>query len=233
MNLSSKLGGLALIVVGLLNIFRIFPILFTEGVTLDQIPPHTLEDTIFIAQTNAYLVSHIMALLATPLFIFGITLFNNNNLNIKRDTTKYIGLFALIGLTIGQLFYSLGLIIDGFTLPTIINDFVQNKENDSMKAVIMGVHQIAMGFAGIGFFTLLLSTGIFGFVLYRIKWNRFISASMIFLGFSATIGYFIGFLDPMIGGNFEFTYGALTFMYLLYLSMGVYQMKRDNQEKVV
>ena len=207
--------------------FRIFPILLTKGVTPDQVPPHTLADTVFIAQTNAYLASHIMALLDTPLAIYGFYSLYQRIKKSENGNIIALGLFAFIGLVIGQTLYSLGLIIDGFTLPSLISDYVQNGADESSRlaSVIMGVHQLAMGFAGIGFFTLLISSALYGLSLLKVGLSRVLSILLASLGALAFIGYFLGFLDPMIGASFELTYGALTLMYVLYLSIGIQQLK--------
>ena len=223
----TRLGSISLIGLGLLNVFRIFPILLTKGVTPDQVPPHTLADTVFIAQTNAYLASHIMALLGTPLAIFGFYSLYQKVKKSGNDNTIAMGLFAFIGLVTGQVLYSLGLIIDGFALPALISDYVQNGANESshMASVVMGIHQLAMAFAGIGFFTLLISSAFFGLSLFKVGLSRVLSILLASLGVLAFLGYTFGLLDPMIGKSFELTYGALTLMYVLYLSIGIQQLK--------
>lgn len=228
MNDYKKIGAISLIIAGLLNVFRIFPILLTPGVTPEQIPPHTLQDTVIISETTAYLLSHIMALLATPLIIVGaLSLFqsikNSSNLIVKQ-----IGLLGLVGVIIGQSLYSLGLVIDGFTLPTLTAEYIQTGANaeSQIASMIMGMHHLAMSFAGLGFFTLLMSTGIFGFALYKAENRRKLFIVAISIGAIAIIGYAIGLLDILISSSFEMTYGLLTMMYIYYFIVGIHQINK-------
>lgn len=222
-----RIGNIGFIIGGILNVLRIFPILLTEGVTPEQIPPHTLADTVFISQTKAYLLSHVMALLATPFVIVGFyNLFKGINLSHNKVAVQ-TGIVALASLTIGQLLYSIGLIIDGFTLPELIKEFISKGGNESsdLATVIMAIHHLAMSFAGIGFFTLLLGTGVIGVALYNSSFNRALSFAPITIGVLAMIGYITGILDPMIANSFEFTYGLLTFTYIYYMIVGINQLR--------
>jgi len=230
MKIYKKFGAMAFIIAGLLNTFRILPILITPGVTPEQIPPHTLIDTVHISQTTAYVLSHIMALLATPLVIIAFySLYKEIKLSNKHIAIQ-AGLLGLVGLTIGQLLYSLGLIVDGFALPTFSNLYIQTAtdNNSQLGAIIMSIHQLAMSLAGVGFFSLLVSTGIYGYALFMGSFNKELSLTAITIGCLAIIGYLTGALDILIAQKFELTYGLLTLMYLFFLVVGVFQLKSVN-----
>ncbi|WP_068475733.1 hypothetical protein [Saccharicrinis aurantiacus] len=227
MNNYRKIGAIGFIIAGLLNVFRIFPILFTPGVTPEQIPPHTLVDTVIISQTSAYLISHIMALFATPLILIGFYSLFKDIKPSENSKAVQVGLLGLIGLFIGQLFYSIGLLIDGFTLPTLTSEYIASGANETspIATVINGIHHLAMGFAGPGFFTLVISTGILGYALFKSGFNKPFAIGAIVIGILGIVGYSIGILDILIGGSFELTYGLLTMMYIFFLSIGIYQFR--------
>ena len=69
----ARKGGIALILGGLLNILRAIPIALSDGVTANNFPPHTVADIMLFSQFPVWRGSHMVALVAAILLIFGVT----------------------------------------------------------------------------------------------------------------------------------------------------------------
>lgn len=218
-----KIGAIGLILGAFLNMIRMFPIILEVGI--DGYPPKNLAETIEIAQGTGYFISHAMVFFATPLFLLGFyTIYKE----LKQTTSNSALLLSLIIFFIGQLFYTIGVVLHGIILPEMAHEFLEltTAEQEYMKPLFDFNHHIATGLGGLGFAFCLVSTGILGIFL-RQKFKLLGNITMV-LGAIALVGYSTGFLAVLLFKNFMLTAGFITVMFVFYFSIGV-KMYNSNE----
>lgn len=232
-----KFGAISLIIGAFLNTVRMIPIYWHEEIGLQDYPPHTLADTVEVAQLSGYYISHVMVFFATPFFLLGfyclckeLSASNSNSLGqtgVNTGAQKGLTL-AWIGFLIGQLFYTIGVVIHGLVLPEMTANYVAASAIDqtAMAPLFALNHHIATSFGGLGFAYLLVSTGVLGLFL-RARFP-FFGVIAILLGALALIGYFTGVLDLLLLSNFQITAGFVTLMFLFYLVVGISMLKEET-----
>lgn len=220
---NKKIGAIALILGAFLNMIRMIPIYLEVGIT--GYPPKDLSETILIAQTNGYYISHTMVYFATPLFLLGFyTLYQE----LKKRTSNKLLTLSLIVFFIGQLFYTIGVVLHGLVLPEMAHEYIVASVSyqNTMTPLFEVIHHMATSYGGLGFAFCLLSTGILGFYL-RPKF-KILGITAIALGFLALLGYSTGTLAILLFKNFELTAGFITVLFVFYFATGITMYKSSE-----
>lgn len=227
MNSMKKAGGIALIIGAFLNLTRVLPIYLTEGINMDNFSPKNLEQTIFAAQLGSYYISHIMALIAAPLLIYGFYALYEE---LKTHNQKSTALAGLIGLSLGLVLYTVGVVVDGLLLPGIVEHSLSasGAEQTAIRANISFGHAMAVSFGGIGFATMLLTIGFFGLGVLRGFERKILGVLGVAVSALSALGFLTGLFDLHFTKNFMVLGGLTSFMFLLLLMMGVVMLWDKN-----
>lgn len=215
-NQTKKFGAIALILGAFLNMIRMIPIYLEVGVS--GYPPNNLTETITIAQQTGYYISHTMVYFATPLFIIGFYAIYKE---LRKNTSSYLLTLSLIVFFIGQLFYTIGVVLHGLVLPEMAHEYVNASVSyqNTITPLFEVIHHMATSYGGLGFAFCLISTGILGFFLrHKFKMLGYIA---IALGILASIGYSTGSLAILLFKSFQLTAGFITVMFVFYFAAGV------------
>lgn len=226
-NINRK-AGLALILGALLNITRIIPIILSDKVTLDNFPPHGLQDTMLFSQLSGWSISHIMALVSAPLLVFGMAVLASN----ARERDQFgPALMAFIGVSISMMLYLIAAVTDGFVLPQLVNNLSPAFETVPTQAglLVETVHLFATTLAGVGAATVLITAFFLGITLLRGFGAKIGGGFGILLGIICLIGYATGFLNLNITSGLKYV-GPLTIAMFAYLiATGVLLMRTESQ----
>lgn len=217
----SKIAGIGLILGAVLQITRMIPIALSDGIImLDNFPPHSLKNTLLAAQASGWHFSHILIFLATPLLFTGF--YSLYQLATKTEKSP-IAIYALIGLAMGLILYSMGAVIDGFVLPEVSKQYTAavGKTKEYLGEIVFFTHHLAIGFGGFAFCHLLLSTGLLGWSLQKVAGFKILSICGTAIGGVALLGYLMGILDLLVSGSFLLTGGLTMLMFVYYLLLGV------------
>lgn len=218
--MNNKIIGTALIVGGFLQMTRMIPIAVSDGIKMfENFPPNNVEDTIRAATASGWLVSHIMVFISS---IFLISGFYGLSQKLKKNGQDKAVTFSFIGLSIGFIIYNIGAVIDGLFLPVVSHEFLDSiaSEKKYWSVLIGYTHEFAISFGGLAFAHLLLSTGLLGIALYRIKEFKLFGIIGLVIGSVAFIGYITGILDLMVTGSFFLTGGLTMLMFIFFFALG-------------
>lgn len=222
---TKRVAAIGLIGAASLNMLRMLPIYLDPEVGFDGYPPETLEETVAIAQRTGYYISHLVVFIATPLFLLGF----HHLYSILATRTSSRGLtLAYIGFVIGQLLYTIGVVVHGLILPEMAREFEESSASRqaAMDPLFDFAHHLATGLGGLGFAYALLSTGIFGYFL-RSQFNRLGIAAMV-VGALSLVGYLSGVLAILLFESFEATAGVVTLMFVLYFVTGIAMLRSPD-----
>lgn len=216
--LDIKIGAISLILGSFLNMIRMGPIYLDKQIGFTGYPPQSLIETVAIAQRVGYYISHAMVFIAMPLFLIGFYVLYKE---LKSSSSNILLTLSLIGFSIGQMFYLIGVVLHGLVLPEMAREYIE--ASDTFQAAMAPLfdfnHQLATSYGGLGFAFILVSTGILGvFLKQKYKILGFVA---IAIGVLALVGYATGFLDLLLFESFEITAGFVTVMFALYFSIGI------------
>jgi hypothetical protein len=220
----AKKGGIALILGGLLNILRAIPIAMSDGVTADNFPPHTVADIMLFSQFSVWRGSHMVALIAAILLIFGVTALT------KAATTR--GQVAPALMTQVALSFSMVLFMVAFTSDGLVLSFTVEKLQSlgpdvvaSNHALIEYIHIVALSFAGVSAAVMLGSSVFLGIMLIRAFDAHLLGGFGVALGIVSILGYLTGFLSLNFTKTIQFV-GPLAMLMFLYFAVIGVQMLR-------
>ncbi len=217
-SLDIKMGAIGLIVGSFLNMIRMGPIYLDKQIGFTGYPPQSLVETIAIAQRGGYYISHAMVFIATPLFLIGFYVLYKD---LKSVRSSIMLTLSLVGFSIGQLFYLIGVVLHGLVLPEMASEYIAATEpfQAAMAPLFEFNHQLATSYGGLGFAFILVSTGILGaYLKERYKILGFVAMT---IGLLALVGYATGFLDLLLFESFMITAGFVTVMFALYFAIGI------------
>lgn len=222
----NKMGGVALILGALLNITRIIPIIATQGVSSENFPPHSVIDTVFVAQTYGWHISHIMGLVSLPLLLFGFAAFISE---LRKRRAASGSLAALVGAGFALILYLGGLVIDGLVLPTVIRHELQDFEaGDPLAAhAIDLVHIMATSFGGFGAAVLLITSTFLGLAVWQGFGTRALGVFGAAIGIVSLIGYAIGVLSLNIVETLKLV-GPLSILNSIFLTFTGFALMRTR-----
>ena len=227
--LSTK-GGIALILAALLNITRMVPVFAHPAISMDNFPPHSVAETVLVTQIYGWHISHIMALISVPLFVFGIAAFFAEA-RIRGAAPS--ALAALAGISMAMVLYTVGAILDGLVLPNTVRHFADHIQAGEAHAgaLVELVHLTAVSFGGFGAAVLLVSMAFVG-VTWRIGFDRPIMGIIgLTLGGLSLIGFASGFLSLDIAKSLRLV-GPLSLLMFVYLiASGVLLMRLPTSQK--
>ena len=209
-------GGYALISGAALNIFRLVPIWVHEGISFDNFPPRTVDDSIFVSQLFGWNVSHIMGLASVPLLLFGaFALFEE----LKQRQAASQGLAAMVIIQSSLVLYLVGLIADGLALPKLVDHFQSQiaTRNEIALLQIDSLHLMATSFGGFAAALMLVATLFVGAGVARGFQKRVFGSLGMGIGLVSLIGFLSGFLDLDITKSL-FTVGPLSVAMFIYLA---------------
>lgn len=222
----ARKGGVALILGGLLNILRAIPIALSEGVTVDNFPPHTVEDIMLFSQFPVWRGSHMLALVAAILLIFGVSVLT------KAATTR--GQAAPALMTQVALSFSMVLFMVAFTSDGLVLSFTVEKLQSlgpdvvaSSHALIEYIHIVALSFAGVSAAVMLGASIFLGITLIRAFEARLLGGFGVALGTVSMLGYFTGILSLNFTQTIQFV-GPLAMLTFLYFAVLGVQMLRGR-----
>ena len=209
-------GGIALILGGLINIVRAIPIALSDGVTADNFPPATVADIILFSQFPVWRVSHVLALIAAILLIFGITALSKAATERGQESPAVMTRIVLT--------FSMVLFMVAFTSDGLVLSFLVEKLQDlgpevlaSSHALIEYVHIVALSFAGVSAALMLGSAIFLGLTLSRAFGARLLGGFGVLLGAVSTFGYVSGLLSFNFTKTIHFV-GPLAVLMFLYLA---------------
>lgn len=213
---TKKIGAIGLILGAFLNMIRMIPIYLEVG--FDGYPPANLAETVAIAQGTGYYISHMLAIIAAPLWLVGFYALYKE---LKNSTSNRGLTLALTGFAIGQLLYVIGVVVHGLILPEMAHEFVNaSAETQNIMAPLFDFnHHLATSLGGLGFAYILISTGILGIFL-RAEF-KLLGVIAMAVGFLALIGYATGALTILLFGSFQLTAGFVTAAFVFYFVTGI------------
>jgi hypothetical protein len=222
----TRKGGIALILGGLLNILRAIPIAMSDGVTADNFPPHTVADIMLFSQFAVWRGSHMVALIAAILLIFGVSALT------KAATAR--GQAAPALMTQVALSFSMVLFMVAFTSDGLVLSFTVEKLQSlgpdvvaSSHALIEYIHIVALSFAGVSAAVMLGASIFLGITLIRAFDARRLGGFGIGLGAISMLGYITGILSLNFTKTIQFV-GPLAMLMFLYLALIGVQMLRGK-----
>ncbi|WP_416370289.1 hypothetical protein [Tritonibacter mobilis] len=169
----NKVGGIALVLGGLLNILRMAPIYLSEGVTIWNFPPHDLAGTLMVAGGSGWILSHIMAIISVPLMLVGgFALLED----LSAKGYRGLGFATLSFLSAGSVLYLVAAVADGLVLPYASEAFTEQLSQGSEAAalIIELIHLAATNYGGTMAMFFILTSGLMGLTLLRAYDQRFI-----------------------------------------------------------
>lgn len=222
----ARTGGIALILGGLLNILRAIPIAVSDGVTANNFPPHTVEDIMLFSQFPVWRGSHMVALVAAILLIFGVTALT------KAATAR--GQAAPALMTQVALSFSMVLFMVAFTSDGLVLSFTVEKLQylgpdvvASSHALIEYIHIVALSFAGVSAAVMLGASIFLGITLIRAFGATLLGGFGVGLGAVSMLGYFTGILSLNFTKTIQFV-GPLAMLMFLYFAVIGLQMLRGK-----
>ena len=225
-NLTQK-AGIALVLGAVISIFRVLPIVLSNGVTGDNFPPESLEDVIFFSQLQGWHISHVLILVLIPLLIFGTGI-------LARDAAAKnqasAGLMALIGTTLSMILFSVATVLDGFVLPAVTRDIgaAGGAGEAQTGTLALFTHEAASIFGGTASAFLLITALFIGIALMRGFNAQWLGGLGIALGALSALGYLTGFLNLNISDGFTRVGPLLMLSFFYLLAVGIAMLRQAN-----
>ncbi|MEM8499718.1 MAG: hypothetical protein AAF542_16970 [Pseudomonadota bacterium] len=208
----SKYAGMALILSAVLNMTRVVPMFMSDGVSMENFPPHSVGDLVFYTGLYGWFVSHIMGIISVPAMVFGLIVF------WRRAAHSGWSLAALVGYSIGMGLYLFGLISDGLLLPRLISSWSSElaSGDTTAESFVYLTHSFATTFAGFSAVVMLTSTAFLGLSVLK-DFNRSLLGYFgIAVGIVSSIGFITGFLNLIITDGIG-RVGPLTLLMFMYI----------------
>ena len=207
-----KFGGGALIAAALLNITRVIPMFVVDGVSMDNFPPHSVEDLVFYTALPGWSFSHFMGILSVPLLVFGFVAY------WQSSGYSASALAALIGYSTGMGLYLTGLVSDGLVLPRVIDQVAAGIDSGSeiYLTLVWTTHAFATSFAGLSAAVMLISMAVLGLSVIRDLDRAYLGYTGFILGSISLVGYLTGFLNIVITDGLG-RVGPLTLLMFVYV----------------
>ncbi|MEM7126768.1 MAG: hypothetical protein AAF702_10610 [Chloroflexota bacterium] len=223
----TKKAGIALILGALISIFRVLPIVLSDGVTGDNFPPESLEDVVFFSQLQGWHISHVLILVLIPLLIFGVAVFARD---AAENGQASAGIMALIGLTLSMVLFSVATVLDGFVLPAVTADIGEAAlTGDSHSgALALFTHEAASIFGGTASALLLITALFIGIALLHGLGAQWLGGLGVVLGILSTLGYLIGVLNLNISDGFSRVGPLLMLIFFYLLAVGIAMVRRGS-----
>lgn len=220
----ARKGGIALILGGLLNILRAIPIALSDDVTADNFPPHTVADIMLFSQFPVWRGSHMVALVAAILLIFGVTALT------KAATAR--GQAAPELMTQVALSFSMVLFMVAFTSDGLVLSFTVEKLLSlgpdvvaSSHALIEYIHIVALSFASVSAAVMLGGSIFLGITLIRAFDARVLGGLGVGLGTVSMLGYFTSILSLNFTKTIHFVGPLAMLMFLYFAAIGVQMLR--------
>ena len=216
-----KKGGLALLIGGLLNILRVVPIALSDGVTSENFPPQTVSDIILFSQFPVWQVSHVLALIAAILLIFGITVLMKA---VEQRGQAGPALMTRIILGFSMVLFMIAFVSDGLVLSFTVEKL--GAETLGLNhALIEYVHIVALSFAGMSA-ALMLGSGLFlGIALIRAFDARALGGIGLALGLISLLGYASGLLSLNFTKTIHLVGPLVVLMFLYFAVLGIQMLR--------
>ena len=161
---SIRIGAIALILGAVLNLIRMIPVLLSEGYHSNSLPPgQTAALTAETALLGGWYISHILAIISVPLFIYGFwTIYQLIKEKHNDSIIQHIGLAGLSVLTLSGILYISGAILDGIALGTVSHNYIlaSGLEKDILGSIVMAVTELAAAFGAHYMIFAMIGTGI-------------------------------------------------------------------------
>ena len=206
-------AGIALLLGALISIFRVLPIVLSDGVSGDNFPPESLDDVIFFSRLDGWHVSHVLFLVLLPLLGFGVVHLARTAAAGGAESASLMGTivfgFSLIA-------YAVAIIFDGFVLPHVAEHPAASVPDSPQAALVLFTHEAASIVGGTASALMLVSVLFLGLAQRRGAGQRTLGAVGIVIGGVAGLGYLTGVLDLNISDGFNRVGPLLmaTFVYL-------------------
>lgn len=221
-DLYKKFGAVAMIVAAALNMVRVLPIYLDPEIGFDGYPPETIGETVAVAQRSGYYVSHVLVFFAAPLFVVGfVSLYTE----LRKASSSSGLVLSLVGFSIGQVLYLIGVVVHGVVLPEMAREYVALPEADraAMSSLFDFNHHLATSLGGLGFAVILVSTGVLGFYMRTVF--RRLGITAMALGAVALVGYLTGVFAVLLFDNFEITSAIVSAGFIFYFVTGIAMFK--------
>ncbi|NES82672.1 MAG: hypothetical protein F6K10_15380 [Moorea sp. SIO2B7] len=110
----ARIGLLALLAGTALNMWRMAPIVLSDGFALEQLPPGNPDDLATVATLSGWYLSHVMAVLSVPLLVYGFfSVYQTVTRNSTNTVAERLTLASVFGIATGAILYLVAAIIDG------------------------------------------------------------------------------------------------------------------------
>lgn len=220
-------AGIALLLGALLSIFRVLPIVLSDGVTGDNFPPESVDDIIFFARKTGWYVSHVLFLALLPLLGFGMT---QHSRVAGRGGSESASLMGLIVFGFSLITFSVAVFLDGFVLPHVAENPKAATAGSPEAALVLFTHETASIAGGTASALLLVAMLFIGLSQFQGLNQRRLGIAGIAIGLLSALGYLTGFLDLNISEGFNRVSPLLmaSFIYLAVTGIG---MIRPGEER--
>lgn len=192
-------AGIALLAGALISIFRVLPIVLSDGVSGDNFPPESLHDVVFFSQLTGWHVSHVLFLVLVPLLGFGIA-------QHARDTAKRgpesASLMTIIVFSLSLIAFTIAIIFDGFVLPHVAEHPDAATAGTPEAALVLFTHEAASIVGGTASALMLIATLFIGITQLHGSPHRRLGTAGIAIGAISALGYVAGLLDLNISDGF-------------------------------
>lgn len=221
----TKKAGIALMIGAVISMFRVLPIVLSNGVTGDNFPPESVDEIVFFSQLQGWHVSHVLLLVLLPLLVFGVAVLARD---VAGSGQASAGLMALIGTSFSTMLFFVATVLDGFVLPVVTDGVaVGGAISDSSAAGLATfTHETASIFGGTASALLLITATFIGIGLARGLESPKLGAIGIGIGVISTIGYLSGILDLNISDGFDRVGPVLMAMFVYLFAVGVATLRR-------
>jgi hypothetical protein len=192
---STRIGGLALALGGVLNFLRnAVNIGLSEGIDFSRLPASTVEDAVWAGGLAGWEPSHRLALASAPLLLFGTV---SAYRALARNDGEPWALAGASGLAITLVLYTVATVLDGFGLPILAADHAAAPAElrPTLGWMALASHQLACTLGGSAFGGFSLSVGFFGMAVYRVHGLRWYAMLAGILSVVAGVGYASGLLS--------------------------------------
>lgn len=229
-DLAARAGGIAVIAAALVTMTRMIPVALSDGFQFSLMPPgQSAAQTAQLALLGGWHISHVMAMLTVPLFIYGfLSVYQFVRARTGVSRAERVTLAGFVILVVAGILYLSGAALDGIALGVVAKDYAAatGAEKEVAGMIVMAVTESAASFGSHYMIFTMIGTGVLAYGLRLAGLGTFQSYLGIAIGILGVTGWATGFFDITFQERLWALLGMIGFSMMWWISLGIVLLRK-------
>ncbi len=227
----AKYAAAALFIGTALNMTRMAPIFLSERFSFAEFPPAGPEQAAAAALLGGWYPSHVMAMLSVPFLVYGLHGAYRHASGQRDNIATSVIRLGFVGFATALSLYMVAAVLDGVALTSAAEhyDATSGSQQELAGALVMLIHETAIGFGGHFMAASIISVGVFGTGLLMSGRASGLAKAGAAGGAIGVAGLVSGVLDLSFQQRFPLLGGVMGAVMVWWIALGVATLRRGQQ----